>query len=66
MKNSRKCVICGAKVRNRNPKTTTCDSICTLSKRLGLSRNQAAIKLANQQETEKDFQFGIDNTILKF
>lgn len=66
MKNSRKCVICGARVRNQNPKTTTCDSICTLAKRLGLSRNQAAIKLADKLEDEKDFRYNLDNSALKF
>lgn len=62
MKNDRKCIICGARVRNQNAKTTTCDSICTLAKRLSLDRNRAAIKLAEIEEDQKDFQYGIDNT----
>lgn len=28
----RLCIVCGAKVRNQNPKTNTCDEICTRAK----------------------------------
>lgn len=36
--NRRKCVICGATVINRNPKTTTCDPVCTRAKHAGKTR----------------------------
>lgn len=36
----RPCVICGARVRNQNPKTTTCDEICTAAKKSGRTRTE--------------------------
>ncbi len=38
----RGCEICGAKVTNLNPKTTTCDPICTRAKKHGVDRIQQA------------------------
>jgi predicted nucleic acid-binding Zn ribbon protein len=32
MKKIKKCVVCGAKVRNQNPKTITCSPECTAKK----------------------------------
>lgn len=37
---ARRCVICGARVRNQNPKTTTCDEVCTGAKRTGRTRQE--------------------------
>jgi hypothetical protein len=37
---ARRCVICGARVRNINPKVNTCDPICTKAKHNGLTRAQ--------------------------
>jgi len=36
----RLCVVCGAKVRNQNPKTNTCDPICTRAKHSNRTRPQ--------------------------
>lgn len=36
----RKCVVCGARVTNRNPKTTTCDPTCTNAKHAGWTREK--------------------------
>lgn len=36
----RLCVICGARVRNQNPKTTTCDPTCTRAKHAGRTRKE--------------------------
>jgi hypothetical protein len=36
----RLCVICGAKVRNQNPKTNTCDPICTRAKHASRTRQE--------------------------
>lgn len=36
----RSCEICGAKVRNQNPNTTTCDSTCTAAKHAKRTRQQ--------------------------
>jgi hypothetical protein len=35
----RVCVVCGARVRNQNPKTKTCDSICTAARKAGRNRS---------------------------
>lgn len=37
-KTRRRCEVCGAKVRSRHPKTTTCDSTCTAAKRARRTR----------------------------
>lgn len=34
------CKVCGARVTNFNPKSNTCDSICTRAKHSGLTRGQ--------------------------
>ena len=39
-KKPRLCVICGAKVRNMNPKTKTCSELCTEQLRTGKSLEQ--------------------------
>jgi predicted nucleic acid-binding Zn ribbon protein len=36
----RLCVICGARVRNQNPKTTTCSPFCTQVLKTGKTRDQ--------------------------
>jgi hypothetical protein len=36
----RACEICGAKVRNMNPRTTTCDPVCTRAKHAGRTRKE--------------------------
>jgi hypothetical protein len=36
----RACVVCGARIRNINPKTTTCDPICTKARNNGLKRHE--------------------------
>ena len=33
-----KCIICGARVRNHNPKCVTCDPVCTAAKKSGRTR----------------------------
>jgi hypothetical protein len=38
----RKCIICGARVTNLNPKTNTCDPMCTRAKKNGVDRIQQA------------------------
>ena len=46
----RSCEICGARVRNQNPKTTTCDPICTAAKHGGRTRQQQIEwEMANEQ-----------------
>jgi hypothetical protein len=37
-KSVRLCVVCGAKVRNQNPKTVTCDPVCTAARKAGRTR----------------------------
>lgn len=37
---AKKCVVCGARVRNQNPRTTTCDAICTAARNNGKTREQ--------------------------
>lgn len=49
------CIICGARVRNKNTKTKTCDSICTFAKEKGLDRNAAAHQLAIFQAEEREY-----------
>lgn len=47
----RRCVICGARVRNQNPKTTTCDETCTAARNAGRTRTeQIRWELANPNE----------------
>jgi hypothetical protein len=53
---SRPCEICGARVTNMNPKTTTCSSVCKRAKRNGLSR-ELQVKRDIRQE-EKDERLG--------
>lgn len=36
----RPCVICGARVRNHNPKCATCDPICTAARHAGRTRTE--------------------------
>jgi hypothetical protein len=44
----RACILCGARVRNQNPKTNTCDPICTRAKHAGRDRQgQIEYELAN-------------------
>lgn len=43
------CIICGARVRNSNPKTNTCRPICTRAKHAGR-------KLAEQQRHEMELK----------
>jgi hypothetical protein len=49
----RQCVICGARVRNQNPKTTTCDETCTAARNAGRTRlEQIRWELANPNVDE--------------
>lgn len=36
----RLCVVCGARVINMNPRTVTCDSICTAARHIGRTRER--------------------------
>lgn len=36
----RVCVVCGARVRNQNPKCFTCDAVCTAARKAGRSRGE--------------------------
>ena len=36
----RRCVVCGARVRNQNPKTNTCDPTCTRAKHASRTRQE--------------------------
>lgn len=50
---ARSCVICGARVRNQNPKTTTCDETCTAARNAGRTRvEQIQWELANPNVNE--------------
>jgi predicted nucleic acid-binding Zn ribbon protein len=40
LKPKRLCVVCGARVRNQNPKVNTCDSVCTNAKKSGRNRTE--------------------------
>lgn len=44
----RLCCICGARVTNENPKTTTCSPFCTDAKRKGLSYSEAHEQAARE------------------
>ncbi len=46
-KTKRLCVVCGARVTNKNPKVRTCDAICTIAKDGKITRERAARILAN-------------------
>jgi hypothetical protein len=37
---NRACEVCGARVTNMNPRTTTCDPICTRAKKAHRTRSQ--------------------------
>jgi predicted nucleic acid-binding Zn ribbon protein len=50
---SRKCVVCGAAVKNMNPKCNTCDSICTRAKNNNITRNEQVIRDIQQEEAEE-------------
>lgn len=45
----RRCVICGARVRNMNPKVKTCDSTCTRARKNKVTREQQ-IRIDIQEE----------------
>lgn len=49
LKPRRTCVICGAKVRNQNPKVDTCDSTCTAAKKSGRNRTEQ-VRVELEQE----------------
>ncbi len=45
-KEKRKCVVCGAQVRNENPLTRTCDEVCTRARQARRTRvEQLAVDL---------------------
>jgi hypothetical protein len=50
---NRVCVICGAKVRNMNPRCNTCDPICTRAKKNGLTREDQIWVDDEEEEQEK-------------
>lgn len=49
MKSIRKCVVCGAHVKNMNPKTVTCDPVCTRARRAARTR-QEQLEFENQAD----------------
>ena len=52
---NRRCVICGARVRNINHKVNTCDSICTNAKHNGLTREEQILQdIERQKKLEHD------------
>lgn len=52
---SRKCMVCGAAVRNINPKTRTCDPICTRARNNGLTRTeQIKLDLIKDEQSEQE------------
>jgi hypothetical protein len=49
----RLCCICGASVRNQNPKCDTCDPICTRAKYAGVSREeQISVDMDTEEKEE--------------
>ena len=46
------CVVCGARVRNRNPKTVTCDSICTAARKAHRTRGAQIAQEMKQADTD--------------
>lgn len=54
----RRCVICGAMVRNPNPKTVTCDPVCTRARNNQRSRTeQLHWEIERAEEYEDDQRF---------
>lgn len=52
---SRKCVVCGAAVRNMNPRTVTCDPICTRAKNNNITREAQVIRdIQKEEEQERE------------
>jgi predicted nucleic acid-binding Zn ribbon protein len=55
---ARHCVVCGACVRYRNPKTTTCDPVCTAARNNGRTRTQQIVwKLEHPEHPKDDEEF---------
>jgi hypothetical protein len=52
----RKCVICGARIRNPNKKTTTCGSLCTKIKKSGMTREEYVRRSCEIDEYELEEQ----------
>jgi hypothetical protein len=50
---SRKCEVCGAAVRNMNPKTKTCDPICTRARNNNITRAEQIVRDIQQEEAEE-------------
>lgn len=48
----RKCIVCGAAVRNMNPKTVTCDPICTRARNSNISRYDQIMRDIAEEEKE--------------
>lgn len=38
---TRTCIVCGARVRNENPKVQTCDTACGVAHEMGVPRDRA-------------------------
>jgi hypothetical protein len=57
MKGNRLCEICGARVANLNPKTTTCGPVCTRAKHNGLTR---ALQIKRDLRTSAALESGFD------
>lgn len=47
--NTRRCIICGARVTNMNPKANTCSTLCTKAKHAGLTHQQMIEKIAYKE-----------------
>lgn len=52
----RVCVVCGAKVRNQNPKTKTCDSVCTAA-RANVKTRPEQLKWEMEHPREDDHEY---------
>jgi hypothetical protein len=61
---ARLCEICGARVRNLNPRVTTCGQICTEAKRKGRTRKHQMRLEANKVEHIQDWPRDIDGNYL--
>jgi hypothetical protein len=52
---SRKCVVCGAAVKNMNPRTVTCDPICTRAKNNNITREEQVVRdLKKEEELDRE------------
>ena len=52
----RLCQICGARVRNLNPRVTTCDGLCTRAKKNGVSYSDQVILDMEEDERASELR----------